>query len=68
VHITSEKSIAGSTEMVNDMAHLFEIESARFDRINHNENLVRYVDYLIEGLLPLSISYYERIISTYPIH
>ena len=63
VHITSEKSHQSSVDMINDLAHLLEVESLRFDKINPHESLIRYIDYLTEGLLPLFISYYERIIS-----
>ena len=51
--------------MIGDVTHLLELETIRFDKMFPNENLTRYIDFLIEGLLPLFISYYERIISKF---
>ena len=62
MHITSEKTYTPNTELVTEFSHLVDLERTRLEKLNPYETLHRYTEYIIDGFLPLAISYYERII------
>ena len=59
VHITSEKAYIISKELVKEMERFIDFETKRFETLK-DKNLIRYIDYLIEGVLPLLTVYCER--------
>jgi hypothetical protein len=53
------------SHLQREMAHLIEIESMRLEKISSGRPFtLAYVDYLVEGFLPLLISFHERVLMT----
>jgi hypothetical protein len=64
VHITSEKVHVANSEVAHDFGLLVEFENQRLQKMRENTtlNYSRYIDFLTEALLPLFLSYHERIL------
>lgn len=67
VHITSEKKNPSSFEMTKfhyEFQLLIELETRRLEKIQRGTPYKQeYLNYLIEGVIPLLLSYHERILS-----
>lgn len=62
VHIISERSFIPSNELISDITHLVGMENKRLESINPSENLHRYLEYVMEGFLPLITDYIKRVL------
>jgi len=60
VHITSEKSYSINKDIAREIVNIIDFENKRIETMNFEMNLTKYIDYLIDGILPLYSGYLER--------